>query len=300
MSSGSNELKMISNTKNFASIYKNLLAFLFFVVLAIIAIGANPLADETVGPFDLLVSNPGYSSVAPAKLKIRSPERSDILDVSLPGWRKHKEEFHAGLTNIHKNKLDLIEKLYEMIWKPSLLFYTFIPNDPIAYYFSQLIKLIIAGFGTYLFLKLFLSFPASLFGGIVYMLCGFNAAWFFWAQEETSMWIPWLLWAVALYLVSDKTKYLFLITLISVFLIKGGFPPVAAYGLYSSALLIFVYNVFNRKKVSSFLLKSITPLLFIGLGFMISSDYLLRFVNFIKDVDLSYRQASNTGMVLKS
>jgi len=291
---------MISYIKNSASKYKNLFALLFFVLLSIIAIGANPFAKETVGPFDLLVSYSGYSSVAPSNLKVRCRERSDILDARLPGWRKHKKEFYCCLENINKKKSDLIEKLYVMIWEPSLFVYTCIPNEPVAFYFSQLFKLTIAAFGVYLFLQLFLSYPASLFGGIVYMLCGFNSAWFFWPQVDTSMWIPWLFWAVALYLISNRTRYLFLITLITVFLIKGAFPAVAAYGLYSVALLIFIYNIFNCKTIRSFLLKNITPLLFIAFAFIISSDYLLDLVNIIKNVDLSYRVSADTSLSLNS
>ncbi|MFW6124195.1 MAG: hypothetical protein ACOC5G_03155 [Acidobacteriota bacterium] len=287
---------MVSQIKTSVSRHKNLLALLFFVLLAIIAIGANPLAEETTGPFDLLVSYSGYSSVAPSGLQVRCRERSDVLDARLPGWRKHKQEFYQCLENFKAKKLALIENLYEMIWKPGMLIYTCIPNDPAAFYFSQLIKLIIAGFGTYLLLRLFLSFPASLFGGMVYMLCGFHAAWFFWPQVDTSMWIPWLLWAVALYLTKNKTRYLFLVTLMSVFLIKGAFPAVAAYGFYAAALLIFIYNVFNRKNVRSFFLKSLLPLLFIGLGFMISSDYLFKIINITKTVDLSYRAYGDTTL----
>ena len=291
---------MISDIKNSALRYKNIFAFFFFVILSIIAIGANPFAKETVGPFDLLVSYHGYSSVAPSNLKVRCRERSDILDARLPGWIKTKKEFYYCLENFNKKKLDVVGNLYVLIWKPSLLIFVCIPDDPLAFYCSQLFKLIISAFGVYLFLQLFLSYPASIFGGIVYMLCGFNAAWFFWPQVDTSMWIPWLFWAVALYLISDRTKYLFLITFVSIFLIKGAFPVAAAYGLYSVALLIFIYNIFNCKTIRSFLLKSITPILFIAFAFIISSDYLLNLVNTLKNVDLSYRANAGSGLSLNN
>jgi len=289
---------MVSDIKNSASKYKNLFAFFFFVILSIIAIGANPFAKETVGPFDLLVSYHGYSSVAPSNMKVRCRERSDILNARMPGLIKLKKEFYYCLENFHKKKLNLVGNLYVLIWKPSLFIFVCIPNDPLAFYCSQLFKLIIAAFGTYLFLQLFLSYPASLFGGIVYMLCGFNTAWLFWPQVDTSVWIPWVFWAVALYLISNRTKYLFLITLVTVFLIKGAFPAVAAYGLYSVALLIFIYNIFNQKNVHSFFLKNIIPLLFIAFAFIISSDYLLNLVNTLRNVDLSYRAGAHTILSL--
>jgi len=291
---------MDSEVRDSAFKYKHLLAFLFFAVLSILAIGANPLDKETTGPFDLLVSYPGYSSVAPSHLDVRCHKRSDILDARFPGLRKHKKDFYHYLKNFKKRPLDLIEKAYVMVWKPSIFVYMCIPHEPTAYYFSQLIKLIIAGFGTYLFLKLFLSFPASLFGGMVYMLCGFNAAWFYWLQVETSMWIPWLLWAVGLYLIHNKARYLFLITLTSVFLINAGFPAVAAYGFYAAALLIFLYNIFTRKNLRSFLIKSILPLLFIGLGFMISSHYLFNLVHNIQSADLFHRGGAGTKLEIQN
>jgi len=102
---------MVSQIKTSVSRYNHALAFLFFALLAITAIGANPLAEETVGPFDLLVSYSGYSSVAPSGLKVRCRERSDVLDARLPGWRKHKQEFYQCLENFSKKKLALIENL---------------------------------------------------------------------------------------------------------------------------------------------------------------------------------------------
>ena len=290
---------MAAYIKTSASKYKNFLALLLFVLLSIIAIGANPFTKETTGPFDLLVSYPGFSSVAYPNMEVRSRERSDILDARFPGLNKQKKEFYQGLRNISEKKFQIVEKLYSIIWKPSIFIYMVIPNDPVAFYLSQLIKLIIAGFGAYLFLKLFLSYPASLFGGMVYMLCGFNAAWFFWPQVDTSMWIPWVLWAVALYLIRNKNKYLFLITFVSVFLIKGAFPAVAAYGFYAAALLLFIYNIFNQKTVRLFFLRSFLPLLFIGFAFLISSDYLFKLIHITRTVDLSYRQAADTGIGLE-
>lgn len=291
---------MLSKIKTSASKYKNLWVFLFFAALAIIAIEANPLAEETTGPFDLLVSYSGFSSAAPSHLDVRSRRRSDILDARFPGLREHRQEFHSYLKSLNERKLELVEKLYVMVWKPSIFIYLCVPNEAKAFYFSQLIKLIIAGFGVYLFLKLFLSWPASFFGGMVYMLCGFNAAWFFWLHVETSMWIPWLLWAVALYLIHNKTRYLFLITLASVFLINGAFPSVAAYGFYAAVLFIFIYNLFNQKNIYSFFKKSIIPLLFVALGFLISSHYLLNLVGFIQSTDLSYREGAGTLLKIKN
>lgn len=290
---------MLSKIKTSASNHQNWLAFLIFVVLAVIVLEANPFAGETVGPFDLLVSYSGFSSAAPPHLDVRSRRRSDILDARFPGLREHRQEFQSYLNNFKGKKLELVEKLYVMTWKPSLLIYLCVPNEARAFYFSQLIKLIIAGFGLFLFLKLFLSWPASFFGGMVYMLCGFHAAWFYWLHMETSMWIPWLLWAVALYLIHHKIRYLFLIAGASVFLINGAFPAVAAYGFYAVALFIFIYNLFNQKNIYLFFKRSITPLLFMAFGFLISSHYLLNLLNLMQTTDLSYREGAGTLLKIK-
>jgi hypothetical protein len=103
-----------------------------------------------------------------------------------------------------------------------------------------LAKLVISGFGSYLLLKVFLRWLPAIWGGMVFMLCGFNAAWFFWEQATTAIWIPWLLWATVMYLETEDKKWLPAITIISLLLIFGGFPPVAAFGFYSLALFVLV------------------------------------------------------------
>jgi len=286
-------LILISSSK-----YKNPLAFLLFTLLSIIAIGANPLANETVGPFDLLISYEGWSSAAPRNVNVRSYERSDVLDSIVANWIKVKNELYRNINNLNEKKLDLAWDFYGLIWNPSKLLFIIIPNDPSAFYFAMLFKLIIAGFGAYLFLHLFLSFPASVWGGIVYSLCGFQAAWLFWPQVSTSMWIPWLLWTIGSYLKFNKSKYLFILTLVSVFMINGNFPAVAAYGFYSIALFILVYNIFNCKNIRSFFLKTTLPFVFIIFAFFISADYLFSLSAMIQKVDLSHRAYASTGLRL--
>ena len=76
---------------------------------------------------------------------------------------------------------------------PAFLLFLVVKDNALAYYLVGLFKLVIAGFGGYLLLRIFLRWLPSMWGGIVFMLCGFNAAWFFWDQVATAMWIPWLL-----------------------------------------------------------------------------------------------------------
>jgi len=280
----------------YLSKYRNLIAFLLFILLSIIAVGVNPFAKETIGPFDLLVSYPGYSSISPKSLDIIHKARSDVLDSGVPNRIREKKEFYDIIKNPKANKLELVWMFYKSIWRPSKFLFLAIPNNPLAYYCAMLFKLIMAGFGTYLFLRLFLSFISSIWGGIVYMLCGFHVAWLFWQQVDTSLWIPWLIWAAALYLKSDHVKYLFLVLLVSVFMIKGGFPSVAAYGFYCFSLFILIYNTINWKNIRYFLLKTITPFIFVIFAFLLSIDFIFNLMNNLKDVDLSYRTAIKTAL----
>lgn len=280
----------------YISKYRNLIVFLLFILLSIIAVGVNPFTKETIGPFDLLVSYPGYSSISPKSLDIIHKARSDVLDSGVPNRIREKKEFYDIIKNPKANKLELVWMFYKSIWRPSKFLFLVIPNNPLAYYCAMLFKLIMAGFGTYLFLRLFLSFLSSIWGGIVYMLCGFHVAWLFWQQVDTSLWIPWLLWAAALYLKSDHVKYLFLVLLVSVFMIKGGFPSVAAYGFYCFSLFILIYNIINWKNIRYFLLKTITPFIFVIFAFLLSIDFIFNLMNNLKDVDLSYRTAIRTAL----
>jgi hypothetical protein len=65
------------------------------VIIALAVIGANPFSDQTVGPFDLLVSKQGWGAkVQPSD--VRHFEGTDVLDALLPHWIYARKEIRDG------------------------------------------------------------------------------------------------------------------------------------------------------------------------------------------------------------
>ncbi len=229
----------------FLSKRQNLLSFIVFICLAVYALNANPFAGQTVAPFDRLLQFPGWSTIPSDRTAVHA-ERSDILDSQLPSWITLKDQIRRGESPLWYPNGAGGQPISLELCNPAFLLFVAIKDNALAYYLVGLAKLVVSGFGCYLLLRIFLRWLPSIWGGIVFMLCGFNAAWFFWEQVTTAMWIPWLLWATVMYLKTDDKKWLPAISLISaLLLIFGGFPAVAAFGFYSFALLMFSWNIYD-------------------------------------------------------
>jgi hypothetical protein len=273
---------------NFLSRHHALSAFLVLISLAVYALGANPFSKQTVAPFDRMLEFPGWSSVH-SNRKAVNEERSDIVDSQLPGWIQQKAVIRKGENPLWYPYASGGSPALYQLCNPVFLLFTAVKDNALAYYLVGLAKLVISGFGCYLLLKTFVRWLPSLWGGIVFMLCGFNAAWFFWDQVSTAMWIPWLLWATVMYCTTESRKWLPAITIASLLMILGGFPAVAAFGFYSFALLVLVWNI--RKLFSK---KMVLPFVAVGIAFLIAALPLLSLVGSLSGVNLSYRAGGKT------
>jgi hypothetical protein len=64
-------------------------------LIAVVMLGANPMAGETIAPFDLLVQFQGWKNTG-----IKSPRKhfkhSDVLDAKLPAWRYARQRLRQG------------------------------------------------------------------------------------------------------------------------------------------------------------------------------------------------------------
>ena len=289
---------------------ENFLAFVVILLLSIFALHANPFAGQTVAPFDRLMQVPGWSSVNSDRKAVHA-DRSDILDAQLPTWITLKNQIKNGESPFWYPNASGGQPISFELFNPTFWVFTLIKDNAFAYYMVGLLKLVISGFGGYLLLKTFLRWFPSVFGGMVYMLCGFNAAWFFWDQIATAMWIPWLLWATVRYLKTDNLKWLPVITIMSLLLIWGAYFPVAAYGFYSFALLVLVWNIYTiffpdwRKSftdtgsIKVFFKKSALPLLAVGLAFFMSAVTLIPFIESMSGINLGYRSGARSFLSVR-
>ncbi len=273
----------------------------FFICLSVYTMGANPFAGETVAPFDQLLEHPGWASVQSNRKAVHF-EQSDIVDSQLPIWITLKEQIRKGESPLwYPNGAGGQSTSLELC-NPTFLLFLSIKDNALAYYFVGLAKLVIAGFGGYLLLRIFLPWLPSIWGGIVYMLCGFNATWFLWEHVATAMWIPWLLWATVLYLKTEELKWLPAIATVSLLLIFGGFPAIAGFGFYAFALLVLVWNVLSflgvigdkpkhADRLKPFVKKTAFPFLAVGIAFVMAAVALIPFIDSMTGINLNYRTA---------
>ncbi|MDA8431588.1 MAG: hypothetical protein M0Z60_01345, partial [Nitrospiraceae bacterium] len=285
--------------------YPGLWAFLAFVCLALYALGANPFGGQTIGPFDLLLSYPGWSSVHPDRTVLNS-QPSDIVDSLLPVWIGLKEQIRQGRGALWYPYGAGGEPVSLELCNPAFLLFLAVRDNALAFYLVGLAKLVISGFGGYLLLRVFLRWLPSVWGGMVYMLCGFNTAWFYWDQVTTAMWIPWLLWATVMYLRTEELKWLPAVSVISLLLICGEFPSVAAFGFYSFSLLLFVWLLCDHfggrregaghaERVTFEAKKAALPLMAVGAAFVMSAAALVPFADNMRAINLGYRAGGGTS-----
>lgn len=286
--------------------HQTLLAFLVILSLAVLVLNANPFAGQTVAPFDLLLAQPGWATV-PWDNKVQNYEASDILDGQLPTWITLKEQIRAGKGALWYPHAAGGKAMDLEPFNPAFLLFLIIRDNALAYYMVGLFKLIIAGFGGYLLLKTFLKWTPSMWGGIVFMVCGFNVAWFFYEQVSTAMWIPWLLAAAVMYLRTEDIRWLPAITIISFLLILGGFLSVAAFGLYAFGLLVLTWNSYDffvhyvrasvkdNRRLRLYFKKSALPMFAVGIAFLLAAITLIPFIEGLAGINLSYRTGTTFG-----
>jgi len=279
--------------------YEALWVFLVFICLAVYAMGANPLKGETVAPMDILFEFPGWSAVQPDH-KAVFLERGDVLDSILPVWITLKEQIRNGKGSLWYSTVGGGRPVFLDLYDPSFWLFVLIKDNALAFYIIGLCKLVAAGTGGYLLARTFAGRAGSLWCGSVFMLCGFNAGWFFWGQVTTAIWIPWLLRAAVVYLKTDDALRLPAVTLAALLMILGGFPSVAAFGFYSFALLVVLWlsygavadkgryfsnSAFFRQDAK----KALLLLIATGIAFAMSAVSLVSLADEMRGVNLGYR-----------
>lgn len=278
-------------------------AFAAYLVVAVVVVGANPFVGETSAPMALLSQFDGWSShqfVSAAS----HPERSDVLDVFLPQWIEIKDALWSGQSGLW-NKVSIngspgLLDVSRSCFTPSFFLFLLIQDHWLAFYFACLIKLVVAGLGAFLFCRLFLNPAASFFGGLCFAYTGFNAAWFYWPQVNTSAWLPWLFWATAGWCLYRTPRWLLGVVATAGLLLLGGFPVVSAYGLYAAALLagmLLVPRALNHPYRSAW--AGVLYFASIGTAFLLASIPLLALLEVLDLTNLDYRHGGTAFLFPK-
>lgn len=218
-------------------------AIAFFVAVGMAVLGANPFAQQTVGPYDLLVASKGWSQEY-GPVEVRNGERTDVLDAMVPRWMFARGELRQGRVPLW-NPLPGggepgIHNLASSQLTPAFAIFAAAPSASSGFYLATLFNLVMAGLGAWFWLRRSLGTLPALFGGVTVMLCGFHAAWLYWPHMSTSVWVCWLLWSVEGWWKRPGAWRFAAMTLLTTLLLLGGFPFVAQLGLGAAVLYALV------------------------------------------------------------
>lgn len=267
-----------------------LLPLLAYLVFAIGVLGANPFAGETVGPFDLLVAQAGWT-VQGEPVHVRNTARSDVLDWLLPSWIQQREEIRAGHLSTW-NPLPAggrpgIQDLPNAELTPAFAIFALSPSPAVGFYLATLFNLTMAGWGAHLWLRRRAALLPSMFGAVTIMLCGFHTAWLYWPHTLTSIWICWLLWSIDRWWKTPSYGCFTAMVVFSALLLLGGFPFVTLLSAGAAVAYLLCLWIADRQ--------SRVPMRIGGFGLawivamMLCAIPLISFLNWFVEFDIGYR-----------
>jgi hypothetical protein len=272
-------------------------AFLVLCMIAVIMLGANPMAGETIAPFDILTRMPGWKNTGIIS-PVKHHKHSDVLDYKLPAWRFAREKLRQGELPVWNPHVlggePLLLLINRSIITPAFAAYVAIDDEGVALYVSALVNLLIISSGSYLLLFcLTANRLSALIGAVVFSYSGFNLSWFHWHHVNTSIWIPWGLFFALRLLQSGDVRHLSWMALSLMFMILGGFPTVAVYGYIALLLLLICWALFSANRFHIVLQRG--GLVFFGvlLSLLLSFLFLYCLDETLGRLDLSYRRGGN-------
>jgi len=276
-----------------------LFAFLLYLAAAICVLGVNPFRGETITPFDILVSQRAWAGAAPA-VKVRSYERSDVLNSRLPQWEVAKKRLRSGHIPLWNDKIaggGSFLTVNTNLFTPAFAIFASTPNSALGFYLAMLVNLALAGLGMHLFLRRHLGFAASVVGALAFEFCGFNAAWLYWPHVFTVMWAPWLLWALDRTVREPRMSNALLVAAATALVCCGGFPFLSVLvlemgGLYALVSWLSLLRSGNATRLA----------IWYGagsfLGLLVAALPLLGLHYWLQQFDLGYRDGRGSYLTL--
>jgi hypothetical protein len=274
------------------------LAGVFFLAAACVAFGVNLFDGQIVAPMDLLSRFSGYNE-GDSALRLVNVQMGDILDSFLPVWRYVKQQIWAGTppmwVPLSAGGEPGLPVLFYSFVSPRFLLFLLLP-DGVGYTLGLIVQAALGGLGAFLLCRRGVGVVAAALGGVTFMLSGFHGVWMQWPHVSTSIWIPWMLWALAQLDRELSGRNIAVLAAIVALLLFGGFPAVAGYGFYYAAVLGLVLAVsrLRRAGARSALGFGAAALLAVGLGVTLTAVQLLPSIEYLGQFDLSGR-ALRTG-----
>lgn len=218
---------------------KQFVALLTYFSVVVACLGANPFNGETVGPFDLLVSQKAWT-LPSTHVPVRTHQSTDVLDALLPRWLQARAALRAGVIPLW-NPLPAggeadIHNIVNAELTPAFAIFAVSNNPAAGFYGATLFNLVMIAMGCYLWLERRVAMVPAFLGGLTVMLCGFHAAWLYWPHTLTAMWIGWLLWSLDRWWERCTYSRFLGMVVFTALLLLGGFPFVAELGLGAALL----------------------------------------------------------------
>lgn len=271
---------------------RSLLWLLMYAAIAAAALGANPFKNETITPFDVLVSQRAWEFVDPT-VEVKSYQRSDILNALLPQWESAKQQLASGRFPLWNDKVAGGGPFFTVstgMFTPAFLVFAAIPDSGLGFHLGVLLNLALGGLGMHLFLRRNLGVLASITGATTFQLCGFMAAWLYWPHVFTLIWAPWLLWAIDSCACRPGIRRAVPIGVATALVALGGFPFLSVLTMEAAALYAAVLCLFpglhpqGRTRFAGWYAAGTL------LGLLLAALPLLGLIHWLQQFDLGYRE----------
>src|SRR4030042_1875060 len=284
-------------------------AALILLFLNIIFFYQVYLFGEVRSSADFLFLWEPWNSIAPENFQVGNYVNSDIVESGYPIhnylFNQIKEGQFPLWNNIHGlGAPNGVHIMVTQLIHPNYAIPLFFTNNYLfAINFSELVKIFLGGFFTYVLLRKYnISKTASLLGGIIGSFALYNIVWLYSTLSYTSAFIPLVLWSIER-LFQKISKRNFLIFILSSSLLAiGGFFSTVGYAIYMFGLytiLKSIHRFFRGEPIKKIILRLVV---FISAGLvsigLLAITLFPTYEYLSNQVDLSYREGSHSGKLL--
>ncbi|GAB4520308.1 MAG: hypothetical protein OHK0046_30390 [Anaerolineae bacterium] len=219
--------------------------------------------------------------------------RSDIFDARLQAWSQSSVTFSHLWSPYIQGGVPSSASLLSGHASPLVAPYLLVTSIEMAHHLSSLTRVAVGFIGMYLFLRVLRCAPViALVGGLSYALGGFNSVWLSWSHVAVTAFGPWMLLSVE---VLRKRWFggTLLLASSTYGVVSGGFPAVAAYFLYLTAIYMgfwLLLPLLLKRQFRTLVITTVLCGVGVALGFGLAGVFMLTTNEFTNFIDVSYRE----------